>query len=64
MQKLKKKKKTTISVKKESRGSFCRRFALPDTANCDELTAKFEAGVLEITIPKQAVEAEKKIKIQ
>ena len=35
------------------RGSFYRRFALPDTADVEKITAKGNHGVLEIVIPKQ-----------
>jgi HSP20 family protein len=34
-------------------GSFIRRFTLPETANTDEIKAKQNNGVLEISIPKQ-----------
>jgi HSP20 family protein len=35
------------------RGSFYRRFNLPDTADAERISAKSSLGVLEITIPKQ-----------
>ena len=35
-------------------GNFYRRFALPDTASADEISASSENGILEIVIPKQA----------
>lgn len=35
------------------RGSFYRRFSLPDTANAEAITAKSQHGVLEVVIPKQ-----------
>lgn len=35
-----------------SRGTFYRRFSLPDTANADKIEAKGKDGVLEIAIPK------------
>jgi HSP20 family protein len=35
-------------------GKFLRRFALPESANLDSITAKQTHGVLEVTIPKQA----------
>ena len=35
-----------------SRGTFYRRFSLPDTANADKIEAKGRDGVLEIVIPK------------
>jgi HSP20 family protein len=34
-------------------GSFVRRFTLPETANTEEIKAKQNNGVLEISIPKQ-----------
>ena len=45
------------------RGSFLRRFALPDTANGEDIEAKTVHGVLEITIPKHAEPAPKKISV-
>lgn len=35
------------------RGSFFRRFTLPDTADSGKITAKHTNGVLEVRIPKQ-----------
>ncbi|MCC5812358.1 MAG: Hsp20/alpha crystallin family protein [Ectothiorhodospiraceae bacterium] len=35
------------------RGSFYRRFSLPDTADAEKVTASSRDGVLEIVIPKQ-----------
>lgn len=35
------------------RGSFYRRFSLPDTANAEAISAKSQHGVLEVVIPKQ-----------
>jgi HSP20 family protein len=34
------------------RGAFYRRFSMPDTADASRITARFDKGVLEITIPK------------
>lgn len=47
-----------------SRGSFYRRFSLPDTANADKINAKSKHGVLEITIPKQEKANPRKITVQ
>jgi HSP20 family protein len=46
------------------RGSFYRRFSLPDTANADKISAKSHHGVLEITIPKQEKAQPRKIQVQ
>ncbi len=47
-----------------SRGSFYRRFSLPDTADADKITAKSNHGVLEITIPKQEKVQPRKISVE
>lgn len=46
-----------------SRGTFFRRFALPDTANPDGITASGKHGVLEISIPKKPETTARKIEI-
>ena len=46
------------------RGAFYRSFALPDTADVERISARSNHGVLEITIPKQAVVQPRKIEIQ
>ncbi|VAX11412.1 Heat shock protein, Hsp20 family [hydrothermal vent metagenome] len=46
-----------------SRGTFYRRFSLPDTADADKITAKSNHGVLEITIPKQERVQARKISV-
>jgi len=45
------------------RGSFFRRFALPDTADAEAISAKCKDGVLEIVIPKQVKVQPKRIKV-
>lgn len=35
------------------RGSFYRRFSLPDSVDAERITARSSHGVLEVTIPKQ-----------
>jgi HSP20 family protein len=45
------------------RGSFFRRFSLPDTADADGISARSADGVLEIVIPKQAKVMPKRIKV-
>jgi len=47
-----------------SRGSFYRRFSLPDTADADKISAKSKHGVLEITIPKQEKANPRKISVE
>ncbi|MES2141750.1 MAG: Hsp20/alpha crystallin family protein [Pseudomonadota bacterium] len=46
-----------------SKGSFYRRFALPDTADPERVTAEGKHGVLEIIIPKREKAKPKKIKV-
>ena len=47
-----------------SRGTFYRRFSLPDSANADKINAKSQNGVLEITIPKQEKIQSRKINVE
>jgi HSP20 family protein len=44
-------------------GSFHRRFALPDTADADGITATGHNGVLEITIPKRPESTPRRIQV-
>jgi HSP20 family protein len=46
-----------------SYGAFYRRFALPDSADADGITAAGKHGVLEISIPKKAEVAPRRIEI-
>ena len=46
------------------RGSFYRRFSLPDTADADRIEAHGKNGVLEITIPKKEKAKPKRITIK
>lgn len=46
-----------------SRGSFYRRFSLPDTADADRISAKSNNNVLETTIPKQEKVQARKISV-
>ncbi len=46
------------------RGSFLRRFSLPDTANADAISAKSKNGVLEVVIPKQEKVLPKRIQVE
>lgn len=47
-----------------ARGTFLRRFSLPDTADTDKITAKSRNGVLEITIPKHAKVQSRRIAVE
>ncbi len=46
------------------RGTFLRRFTLPDTANAEGITARSEHGVLEVSIPKQSHVQPRKITVE
>lgn len=46
-----------------ARGTFFRRFTLPDTADSESVSARFKDGVLEVVIPKQEKVLPRKIKI-
>ena len=46
------------------RGSFYRRFSLPDTANAEAISAKSTHGVLEVVIPKQEKLQPKRIVVE
>lgn len=47
-----------------SRGTFYRRFSLPDSADAERINAKSQNGVLEITIPKQEKILSRKINVE
>jgi HSP20 family protein len=46
-----------------AQGSFHRRFALPDSADADNVSASGKHGVLEIVIPKKAETAPRRVTI-
>ena len=46
------------------RGTFYRRFSLPDTADTDAIKARGKDGVLEITVPKHEKVQPRKISVQ
>ena len=46
------------------RGSFSRRFSIPDTVDADGISAKSKDGVLEIVIPKQEKVLPKRIRVE
>jgi len=45
-------------------GNFTRRFALPENVQADAIKAKFTNGVLEVSIPKQAVVPAKRVQVE
>ena len=45
-----------------SAANFEKQFTLPETVDTDNITAKFENGILEIALPKRQVEPEKEAK--
>jgi len=45
-------------------GSFFRRFSLPDTADAENISARSENGVLQISIPKQEKVKPRRIQVQ
>lgn len=45
-------------------GRFVRRFTLPDTADSDAIKATSSDGILEISIPKQAVVQPRRITVE
>ena len=46
------------------RGTFFRRFSMPDTADAEHISAKSENGVLVVTIPKQEKVQPKRIQVE
>jgi HSP20 family protein len=45
-------------------GEFYRRFSLPDTADSQSVKARFNNGVLEVSIPKQAQVLPRRINVE
>ena len=46
------------------RGTFLRRFSLPDVADADKVSAKCKDGVLEVIVPKRAAAQPRRIAIE
>lgn len=57
-------KKDTWHIVERSYGSFARQLSLPTTIDADKIEAKFEKGVLSVTLPKQPEEQAKAKKIE
>lgn len=45
-------------------GRFYRRFTLPDTADSENVAAKYVNGILEVTVPKQAQVLPRRITVE
>ncbi|MCS6965406.1 MAG: Hsp20/alpha crystallin family protein [Candidatus Kapabacteria bacterium] len=45
-------------------GSFCRSFMLPENVKIDDVEAKFEDGVLTVTLPKTAPSKPKEVEVK
>jgi HSP20 family protein len=57
-------KKVENTIRREvSYGSFCRTIPLPVAVKGDEVTARYEKGILEITLPKEEGAKPKRIQI-
>ena len=54
----------TIKGERAERGTFVRRFTLPENAQTDAISARHTNGVLEVTIPKQPQVQAKRIEVQ
>jgi HSP20 family protein len=46
------------------RGTFMRRFSLPDTVEADKINAKFKDGVLEVIVPKGQEAQPRRIQVE
>jgi len=57
-------KKGTYHLIETSYGSFSRSFSLPNNVDTDKASAKYEKGVLKITLPKKEGAKPKKIDIK
>ena len=57
-------KKGTYHLVETSYGSFSRSFSLPNNVETDKATAKYEKGILKITLPKKEGAKPKKIEIK
>ncbi|HEV7715548.1 MAG TPA: Hsp20/alpha crystallin family protein [Steroidobacteraceae bacterium] len=54
----------TIKGERAERGTFVRRFTLPENAQAEAISAKHTNGVLEVAIPKQPKVEAKRIEVQ
>lgn len=54
----------SVKLVERTSGTFHRRFALPETANAEEISAKCTDGILEVIVPKQAEVKARRITVQ
>lgn len=54
----------TLKRQERAKGTFYRRFTLPDTADSDRISATSRNGVLHVTIPKHEKVQPRKIKVE
>jgi HSP20 family protein len=60
----KKEEKEGYTRVERARGTFYRRFSLPDTADPEGIQAKGNNGVLEVVIPKKPAQQARRIEVQ
>lgn len=58
----KKEEKKNYLRREYSYNSFCRSFALPDNSMSDKINAKYENGILHVSIPKEKMTVKKPAK--
>lgn len=56
--------RATLKRQERAKGTFYRRFTLPDTADADRISATSRNGVLQVTIPKHEKVQPRKIKVE
>lgn len=56
--------RATLKRQERAKGTFYRRFTLPDTADADRISATSRNGVLQVTIPKHEKLQPRKIKVE
>ena len=60
----KKRPRTVTSASSAPRGTFLRRFTLPESADAEAIKARHVNGVLELSIPKRPQEQPRRISVQ
>ena len=53
-----------LQLRERASGEFRRRFTLPEAVDADGISARYELGTLEISIPKKAVATARKITVK